>query len=442
MRMIMHFFFFFFRMKICLRHRNHGRLLLFFILSILVFCGLIRYAKIINDNNNIKNRQARGPTDTQWRFTEQHGINCLDIYDMDPVALGKSLELRKKVPATPSDRSIVNETLDCGPFLASRGYSKVQISDQELDFPLAFSLVVHKDAHMVERLLRAIYAAHNIYCIHYDLKSSPDFTEAIHGLARCLPNVFVASQLETVQYGGISRLRADLNCLSDLLNSRIRWRYAINLCGQDFPLRSNAELVSELKALKGMNMLETARPSALKKQRYTNHFQLKDAQMQYLAFPVRTAEKKQPPPHSIEMFVGSAYFVLSREFVNFVHWSPQVKDFLAWSVDTYSPDEHFWATLIRIPGVPGEIKRSDPDISDIMSRTRLVKWQYLEGKLYPECTGVHVHSVCIYGAPELRWLLNDGHWFANKFDPKVDPVVIECLERNLTERQTATITTQ
>ncbi|KAG7320926.1 hypothetical protein KOW79_015341 [Hemibagrus wyckioides] len=420
---------------ICIKHRIQGRQLLFLVLSILVFCGLIRYAKITSDNTAIKYNQARSPADTRWRVTEQHGINCLDIYEMDPVALGKSLELRRKVPPTPSDQSVVNVTLNCGQFLASRGYSKVQISEQELAFPLAFSLVVHKDAHMVERLLRAIYAPHNVYCIHYDLKSSSAFTEAMRGLARCLPNVFVASQLEAVQYGGISRLRADLNCLSDLINSNIRWRYAINLCGQDFPLRSNAELVSELKALKGMSMLETIRPSAYKQQRFTNRFKLKDAQSQYLAFPVKTSEKKQPPPHDIEIFVGSAYFVLSREFVNFVHWSPQVKDFLAWSDDTYSPDEHFWATLIRIPGVPGEIKRSDPDISDLMSRTRLVKWQYLEGKLYPACTGEHVHSVCIYGAAELQWLLNDGHWFANKFDLKVDPVVIECLEWNLMERQ-------
>ncbi|KAM9451729.1 beta-1,3-galactosyl-O-glycosyl-glycoprotein beta-1,6-N-acetylglucosaminyltransferase 4 isoform 1-T2 [Clarias gariepinus] len=424
-------------MKRWIRLLNQRRILLYLLLSILVFCVLIRYAKNTNDNDIIKSTQAKRPRNTQWYFTEKHGINCLDIYDMDPVALGKTLEIRRKLPPIPSDKSIVNATLNCGQFLASRGYTDVQISEEELDFPLAFSLVVHKDAHMVERLLRAIYAPHNIYCIHSDLKSSSDFTEAVQGLARCLPNVFVASRLEAVQYGGMSRLRADLNCLSDLQHSEVRWKYAINLCGQDFPLRSNVELVSELKALKGMNMLETIRPSEYKKQRFTFHFNLKDEQSRYYFVPVKTTQKKEPPPHNIEIFVGSAYFVLSREFVNFVYWSPLVKDFLAWSEDTYSPDEHFWATLTRMPGVPGEIKRSDPDISDLLSKTRLVKWQYLEGNLYPACTGLHVHSVCIYGAAELRWLLNNGHWFANKFDLTVDPVIIECLERNLTKRTRA-----
>lgn len=135
------------------------------------------------------------------------------------------------------------------------------------------------------------------------------------------------------------------------------------------------------------------------------------------------------------MFVGSAYFTLSREFVYFVHWSSLAKDFLAWSEDTFSPDEHFWATLVRVPGVPGEVPRSDPEISELISKTHLVKWSYLENDLYPECTGVSVRSVCIYGAAELRWLLNYGHWFANKVDPTVDPVLIECLEEKLEEKR-------
>ncbi|XP_046724470.1 beta-1,3-galactosyl-O-glycosyl-glycoprotein beta-1,6-N-acetylglucosaminyltransferase 4 [Silurus meridionalis] len=427
-------------MKSFKRYVQQRRTLLIFLLSLLAFWRLIRYANNLLNNTNdvtvIKSIQANTRLkDNRWHITKKHGINCQDIYDMDPVALGKSLEIRRKPSPTPSDETIVNATLDCGEFLASTGYNDVQISEQERHFPIAFSLVVHKEAHMVERILRAIYAPSNIYCIHYDLKSSSAFKEAVNGLARCIPNVFVSSRLETVHYGGISRLRADLNCLSDLLNSDVRWKYAINLCGQDFPLRTNAELVSDFKALNGMNMLETVRPSEYKKQRYTFQFKLKDEKSPLNTVLVNTGEKKKPPPHNIEIFVGSAYFVLSRDFVNFVYWSPLVKDFLAWSEDTYSPDEHFWATLSRVPGVPGEIKRFEPDIIDLMSKTRLVKWQYLEGSLYPACTGVHVRSVCIYGAAELRWLLNDGHWFANKFDLQVDPVVIECLEWNLTRKQ-------
>ncbi len=369
------------------------------------------------------------------RLTELYAINCTAIYEMEPVELGKTLVIRKeKSYVGQTDRTIVNATYDCEWFVVSRGYDGIQGSEFEREFPLAYSLVVHQDAALVERLLRAVYMPHNIYCIHYDLKSSDDFISAMKGLARCIPNVFIASKLERVQYAGFSRLKADLNCLSDLLDSEVKWKYVINLCGQDFPLRTNAELVSDLKELKGRNMVESKQPGG-KAGRWTYHHLLKDSNSEYYSSPVTTSEMKSPPPHNITMFVGSAYFTLSREFVVFVHQSPIASDFLAWSEDTFSPDEHFWATLVRVSGVPGEVPSSDPEISELVSKTRLVKWSYLERILYPPCTGVSIRAVCIYGAAELRWLLNYGHWFANKVDPKVDPVLMECLEEMLSEKR-------
>uniref|UniRef100_A0A9J7WW08 Beta-1,3-galactosyl-O-glycosyl-glycoprotein beta-1,6-N-acetylglucosaminyltransferase 4-like n=1 Tax=Cyprinus carpio carpio TaxID=630221 RepID=A0A9J7WW08_CYPCA len=397
-------------------------------LALLLCCFKITFS-IVNEGGQ-ETRQSDRP-----RLTVQYRINCTEIYEMEPVELGKTLIIRKqKSYVGPTDEAVVNATSDCDWFVKSRGYNATQGSDFEREFPLAFSLVVHQDAALVERLLRAIYMPHNIYCIHYDLKSSADFISAMKGLARCIPNVFIASNLERVQYAGFSRLKADLNCLSDLLDSEVKWKYVINLCGQDFPLRTNAELVSDLKKLKGGNMVESKWPGG-KTGRWSVRYLLKDNNSQYYESPVTTSEIKSPPPHNIEMFVGSAYFTLSREFVVFVHQSLLARDFLAWCEDTYSPDEHFWATLIRVPGVPGEVPRSDPEISELKSKTRLVKWSYLERTLYPPCTGVSIRAVCIYGAAELRWLLNYGHWFANKVDPKVDPVLMECLEEILSEKQ-------
>lgn len=354
---------------------------------------------------------------------------------MDPAEVGKSLVIRRKDVVEDPDRSLAELTSNCSLFSQVRGYDKICYSEEEKHFPLAYSLVAHKSAWMVERLLRAVYSPSNLYCIHYDQKSSHQFISAMEGLAHCLPNVFIASKIESVFYASFSRLKADLNCLSDLLSSEVKWKYVINLCGQDFPLRSNVELVSELKKLDGANMVETSRPTESKKERFTFHHELQDANYEYQKIPVKTEQLKTKPPHGIEMFTGNAYFVLSREFVLYISASHVVRDFLAWSEDTYSPDEHFWATLVRLPGVPGEVLRSHPDITAMMSKTRLVKWHYEEEYLYPPCSGTHVRSVCIYGAAELRWLLQYGHWFANKFDPKVDPVLIQCLEEKLEEKR-------
>ncbi|KAM7018445.1 beta-1,3-galactosyl-O-glycosyl-glycoprotein beta-1,6-N-acetylglucosaminyltransferase 4-like [Tautogolabrus adspersus] len=415
-------------------HRLRHRCFLFS-LSLLTVCLLkLVYIKVtVRDSVYI---EPYGITSSKARnHLQRYDINCTAVYELDPVEIGKALQIKRKVIVELDDESIVSLTTDCQTFIRARGYNDVPVSEAERSFPLAYSLVVHKNAPMVERILHAIYAPHNIYCIHYDQKSSPAFVKAVKNLAQCMPNVFIASKLESVEYAHISRLNADLNCLSDLLRSEVRWRYVINLCGQDFPLKSNYELVVELKQLNGSNMLESSRPSELKKQRFSFKHELRNVPYEYRRIPVKTTAAKQAPPHRIEVFIGSAYFVLSREFVDHISSSVVVKDFLSWSADTYSPDEHFWATLVRVPGLPGHVPRSEADITDLRSKTRLVKWNYLEGNLYPACTGTHMRSVCIYGAAELRWLLNFGHWFANKFDPKVDPVLIKCLEEKLMEKR-------
>ncbi|XP_035147289.1 beta-1,3-galactosyl-O-glycosyl-glycoprotein beta-1,6-N-acetylglucosaminyltransferase 4 isoform X1 [Callithrix jacchus] len=370
----------------------------------------------------------------------RYEVNCSGIYEQEPLEIGKSLEIRRRDIIDLEDDDVVAMTSDCDIYQTLRGYAQKPVSKEEKSFPIAYSLVVHKDAIMVERLIHTIYNQHNIYCIHYDRKAPDTFKVAMNNLAKCFSNIFIASKLEAVEYAHISRLQADLNCLSDLLKSSVQWKYVINLCGQDFPLKSNFELVSELKKLNGANMLETVKPPNSKLERFTYHHELRRVPYEYVKLPVRTNISKEAPPHNIQIFVGSAYFVLSQAFVKYIFNNSIIQDFFAWSKDTYSPDEHFWATLIRVPGIPGEISRSAQDVSDLQSKTRLVKWNYYEGFLYPSCTGSHLRSVCIYGAAELRWLIKDGHWFANKFDSKVDPILIKCLTEKLEEQQRDWIT--
>ncbi|XP_006006674.1 beta-1,3-galactosyl-O-glycosyl-glycoprotein beta-1,6-N-acetylglucosaminyltransferase 4 [Latimeria chalumnae] len=368
------------------------------------------------------------------------GINCSAIYELDPVEIGRTLEIRRRKIVDLEDKAIESMTADCVAYSKHRGYQRKIFSPEEVKFPIAYSLVVHKDAVMVERLINAIYMPQNVYCIHYDQKSPSVFKAAMKNIAKCFPNVFIASKLESVQYAHISRLQADLNCLADLLKSPVQWKYVTNLCGQDFPLRSNVELVSEFKKLNEANMVETSKPSNNKKQRFLYHHELQKVPYDYGNIPTKTNISKTPPPHKIEMFVGSAYFTLTHEFTQYILENPVAKDFLAWSEDTYSPDEHFWASMVRVPGVPGGIPQSAPDVTDLQSKTRLVKWSYLAEELYPPCTGTYQRSVCIYGAAELRWLLQYGHWFANKFDSKVDPFIIKCLGDKLEQEQRKWVT--
>ncbi|XP_068458554.1 beta-1,3-galactosyl-O-glycosyl-glycoprotein beta-1,6-N-acetylglucosaminyltransferase 3 [Clinocottus analis] len=355
---------------------------------------------------------------------------CLAIISGDAEGKKSKLEVllkSRKRQNLLSEDFYLNVTKDCPSYIAKRGFITAPLSEEEKNFPIAYSMVIHEKIEMFERLLRAIYNPQNIYCVHVDQKATKEFQKAVEAILSCFPNVFVASRLESVIYASWFRVQADLNCMKDLLNSQVRWRYLLNTCGTDFPIKTNREMVQALKALKGRNSMESEITNEYKKGRWLYHYNVTTS-------VIKTDVKKSPPPISSPMFTGNAYFVTTRAFVEHVMKDRQVQQLLEWEKDTYSPDEHLWATLLRMPSVPGSLPANIKyDVSDMHAIARVVKWSYLAGDVrdgapYYPCTGVYRRAVCVYGAGDLPWLLSQHQLFANKFDPEVDDITIRCIE--------------
>ncbi|KAK9952492.1 hypothetical protein ABG768_018331 [Culter alburnus] len=192
----------------------------------------------------------------------------------------------KKRTSLLSESFYLNATKDCPSYI--RGFLTVSLSKEEKDFPIAYSMVIHEKIEMFERLLRAIYTPDNLYCVHVDQRSPEIFKEAVRVIASCLTNMFVASKLETVIYASWSRVQADINCMQDLLKSPVQWRYLLNTCGTDFPIKTNAEIVESLKHLNGRNSMESESIES-KKGRWQYHHDVTNV-------VTRTNVKKSPPP--------------------------------------------------------------------------------------------------------------------------------------------------
>lgn len=322
-------------------------------------------------------------------------------------------------------KTTLHETT-CYKYMAQSHYITETLSEEEAGFPLAYVMTIHKDFGTFERLFRAVYMPQNVYCVHVDAKATTEFKDAVKHLLSCFPNAFLASKTEPVVYGGISRLQADLNCIKDLAASAVPWKYAINTCGQDFPLKTNREIVQYLKGFKGKNITPGVLPPAhaIGRTRYVHREHLSEKN----SFVIKTTKLKTPPPHNMTIYFGTAYVALTRNFANFVLQDQQAIDLLSWSRDTYSPDEHFWVTLNRIPGVPGSM----PNAS-WAGNLRAVKWIDMEDK-HGGCHGHYVHGICIYGNGDLKWLMNSSSLFANKFELSTYPLTVECLELRLRER--------
>ena len=127
------------------------------------------------------------------------------------------------------------------------------LTQTEANFAIDFSLLMYKDVEQAERLLRAIYRPQNVYCIHVDKKTDNDTFRAMKGIANCFDNVFMARTRIDVRWGKFSVLKPDLICMEDLLQRNKKWKYFINLTGQEFPLRTNYEMVRILMAYNGAN---------------------------------------------------------------------------------------------------------------------------------------------------------------------------------------------
>ena len=176
----------------------------------------------------------------------------------EPQPLSESLPFRQ-LERLPREW-LQNATKDCAWFKRVRGYILSPLSKEEAEFPIAFSLVVYKDVEMVERLFRMIYRPQNYYCIHVDAKADKRFLSAVSSIAACFPqNVLMASKQISVKWGEMSVLEPELICMQDMWKASNssdkskKWKYFINLTGQEFPLKTNYELVKILKAYKGAN---------------------------------------------------------------------------------------------------------------------------------------------------------------------------------------------
>ncbi|KAK7801331.1 hypothetical protein U0070_016199 [Myodes glareolus] len=106
------------------------------------------------------------------------------------------------------------------------------------------------------------------------------------------------------------------------------------------------------------------------------------------------------------------------ERVLFSRENENIQKVMEWAQDTYSPDEYLWATIQRIPQAISSVSKDVP---------------------YPLCSGVHVSSLCVFGAGDLSWIFRKHQFFASKFDTDVDPFAIQCLDEHLRHKALETL---
>jgi hypothetical protein len=200
------------------------------------------------------NEEINSRPDVLLRSRNVHGINCQLMFGGDKREILKAETLYRP---RDQDRFSFPETANCKRFIENRGYITDPLTEEEENFPIAYSIIVYKSPEQFEMLLRSIYRPQNFYCVHVDKKTKDNVFQDIMSILECFPNVFLASKRYAVVWGGLSVLLPEIVCMADLLARSRRWKYFINLTGQEFPLRTNYELVKILTILNGTNIVDS-----------------------------------------------------------------------------------------------------------------------------------------------------------------------------------------
>ena len=342
--------------------------------------------------------------------------------------------------------------------------SNLYLSPTEMNYPIAYSLIIHTNINQVFRLLRIIYRTSNIYCINYDVKANPEFKAFFELLTSCFQNIFIAYRIEDVIWGHPSLLNAQLNCLIDLMKYRdiIPWKYVINLNGLELPLRTNREVVEMLQTAAGHNIIDAFDiMDPIDKRR----FKYKVNQISFWNNRISALSTNHlgSIPGDLKVYKSECFVALTPPFVQFLLEDSLARRYFRYLQEVSCPEEYFYATMgvyynqvLAHPVKENTIHQTPFDVS--ISRF-MHSAAYNQYKL---CNGSYRHSMCIFGAGDLHSIvqLHIGGWnfgetlyrdigygtnprlaknavkalFLNKYDSYQDHTVMDCMEQRLVKQ--------
>ncbi|XP_046547708.1 beta-1,3-galactosyl-O-glycosyl-glycoprotein beta-1,6-N-acetylglucosaminyltransferase-like [Haliotis rubra] len=326
--------------------------------------------------------------------------SCSGLFAGDGAAIAASIRYSRLHPHS-SKNDYVWAARNCTDFIRNRGYI-TNSAPEENEFPLAISILMYKDVEQVERLLRTIYRPSNFYCIHMDFKTALKVKNQMISIVKCFPNVFFSSKQVDVTWGRFSVLEAELVCMRDLLKYP-GWKYFINLTGQEFPLKTNLEIVRILKIMNGANSVDANTQSRWIRRRWKKAF---------------------PTPHGIIPYKGNVHVVVSRGFVDYAINDPIAQNFTEWLKRTKVPDETFFGTLnnnpkLRVPGSSTGRISTDYHLKPYIARFK--NW----GPIWGEKS---------FDWPCKGLLSSRRELFANKFHIDYQPQTYDCMDEWIRNR--------
>ena len=282
---------------------------------------------------------------------------------------------------------------------------------------VAYIILAHQRPESVARLVRRPYAADHGFFIHYDLnRSAADFQQLVTEFAT-VPNVYFLKR-HKCRWGNAGIVMGMLEGIAELARQKFIYDYAIQLSGQDYPIKSDAEIRGQLTMAAGRSFMES---TSWPMPDWENGRAIKRIENYHLHLPVPpwlrklgwqpmwqhlTIPMKRKIPGDLHPHFGSAFWCLHRSCLKWIHdYVTEHPEYVRFFQPALLPEECFFQTLLM----------NSPFAASMVGRTLTdIVWR-------PPWPGIMTMA-------DLPRLQQSDCLFARKFDPAVDAKIMETFD--------------
>ena len=285
---------------------------------------------------------------------------------------------------------------------------------------IGYIIAAHTLPEQLVRLVRRLQTERARFYLHVDARAPASVMAVVTRELGDDPQVRLLPR-HPCQWAAYSQVEAALEGVRAVVADPERLDYGVLLTGQDYPLQSPT-VVERTLAHAGGRSFMSHWPS---EGRFRDRVERWHWHGQVLGRRVRVPNRFVPltvrrrPPQGLRLFTGSAYWCLSRACLEhvlaYVDERPDVPGFFR---HASSPDESFFQSILMSSPLAPTIVDDD---------LRYIDWS--DGGPSPRTLTMRDRDA----------LLAAGDLFARKFDPRVDPEILELLDARI-DAQDAEVT--
>ncbi|KAL1372984.1 hypothetical protein HN51_003020 [Arachis hypogaea] len=183
------------------------------------------------------------------------------------------------------------------------------------------------DGETLKRTLKALYHPRNQYAVHLDLEAPAherlDLAKFVREepLFAAVGNVRMVVKANLVTYRGPTMVTNTLHAAAILLRDGGDWDWFINLSASDYPLVTQDDLLHTLSSIpRHLNFIEHTSDIGWKEDQRAKPVIIDPALYSVNKSDVFWVTERRSVPTQYKLFTGSAWMMLSRQFVEYCLW--------------------------------------------------------------------------------------------------------------------------